>query len=95
MTNKERAKIARKRKKQYYNDLEQKNKYLEDRVSKLTKELELFKTQANNKESVKPVLNSRENLNSISQLSNECSNMIRSIPDESHIFQICNRFSEA
>ena len=43
ITNKERARRARQRKKQYYDDLERRAEYLEKKVQQLTKELEFTK----------------------------------------------------
>jgi len=78
LTNKERARIARKRKKQYYEDLEKKNKYLEDQVKQLTKEVKIYKEQAQKAsqdgQDVPMDINDQKN---ISCLSNECLNMIR------------------
>lgn len=46
LSNSERARIARKRKKQYYEDLEKKNKYLEGQIKQLAKEVRFYKAQA-------------------------------------------------
>ena len=43
MSNKERARKARQRKKKYYEDLEQRANYLEDLCKKLTKEVQFYK----------------------------------------------------
>jgi len=43
ITNKERARRARQRKKQYYEDLEKRIEYLDKKVQQLTKELEFSK----------------------------------------------------
>ena len=89
LTNKERARIARKRKKQYYEDLEKKNKYLEEKVKQLTKEVKFYKSKAQ-KESRSSSFQSNDGINpkTISALPNECLNMMRWIPEDEDIFQI-------
>ena len=96
LTNKERARIARKRKKQYYEDLETKNKYLEEKVKQLTKEVNYYKDLAQ-RENRSGSVSSFENQpqSTISCLQHECLNMIRCLPDENHVFQVKNKFSEA
>jgi len=74
LTNKERARIARKRKKQYYDDLESRNQYLEERVKQLMR-------QNNNLEAY--------------NVKDDWAKMIKCWPDDSHVFQVCNKYSES
>lgn len=96
LTNKERARIARKRKKQYYEDIEKKNKYLEEQVKQLTKEVKFYKAQAQKSQRSGSVSSMDGNdPKTISCLPTECLNMIRSIPGENDVFKITNKVSEA
>lgn len=64
-------------------------------MKQLTKELEEFKTRANFSDNPgPPTVTKTQVIPRISHKS-DCVNLIRSLPEESHVFQICNKFSES
>lgn len=95
LTNKERARIARKRKKQYYEDLEARNKFLENRVKQLTDELEQCRSKVLFGDGYPPPKELKLDKGTCGDLSNDCVKMLRCWPEESHVFQIHNKTSKA
>jgi hypothetical protein len=97
LTNKERAKIARKRKKQYYEDLESRNHYLEDKVKQLTKELVYYKSKCSSWEQEdrsSPTIDIEQKLKPY-KVENDWIKMVKCWPQETDIFKISNKISES
>lgn len=94
LTNKERARKARQRKKKYYEDLEKRAEYLEKKVVELNKELDFCRQKIQVFEGQRNPLSTPQT-SFQSWLMDECINMLKTMPENSKFMETCSRITDS